>query len=83
MSSDLDQKSHEMFRVATPNNGVLVCIADFGKMLSNFHSVQEKNRSYVKMNKNEIILKFKNLFPYFMISEILTVNLRDRMNVTN
>ena len=35
------------------------------------------------MNKNEIILKFKNLFPYFMISEILTVNLRDRMNVTN
>ena len=35
------------------------------------------------MNKNEIILKFKNLFPYFMICEILTLNLRDRMNVTN
>ena len=35
------------------------------------------------MNKNEIILKFKNLFTYFMISEILTLNLRDRMNVTN
>ena len=31
MSSDLDQKSHEMFRVATANNGVLVYIATLGR----------------------------------------------------